>query len=180
MEKVKQRVRRLFVADYLITPDRKISNGAVLCENDHILAVGGVSGFSLDEDDLQIWRFENAYITPGFIDTHIHGAGGFDCSRPLSSPNTIAEMSRILGQRGVTGFFGTVVAAERNKMIANIAALAEAMRSELPGAEAIGINIEGPFLNPAKCGAQPLSVLSPIDLGCTCCLNFRINNYSMT
>ena len=37
----KTRIRRLYVADYLITPDHVIQNGAVLCENDKIIAVGG-------------------------------------------------------------------------------------------------------------------------------------------
>ena len=37
----KTRIRRLYVADYLITPDHIIQNGAVLCENSKIIAVGG-------------------------------------------------------------------------------------------------------------------------------------------
>ena len=38
--------RRLYVGDYLISPDQRIENGAVLCEDEQILAVGGFSGFS--------------------------------------------------------------------------------------------------------------------------------------
>ena len=160
----KKRQRRLYVADYLITPDRKIEHGAVLCENELILAVGGLSGFAMEEE-LEVLRFPGAYITPGFIDTHIHGAGGFDCSLPDESPRPIGEMSRMLGERGVTGFFATVVASERHTMVANLASLAAAVRRELPGADAIGINIEGPFINPVKCGAQDPSAIVPIDLG---------------
>ena len=160
----KKRNRRLFVAKYIVTPDRKVENGAVLCEGSKILAVGGLSAFSLEEG-IEIHRFPDAYITPGFIDTHIHGAGGFDCSSPDSSPHTIEAMSSILGQRGVTGFMATVVSDEPDKMIANIVELSSFMQRELPGADAIGINIEGPFINPEKHGAQPLEYLSRIDLG---------------
>ena len=160
----KKRLRRLYVAKYLITPERTIENGAVLCENDRILAVGGLSGFSMEEG-LQVHRFDDAYITPGFVDTHIHGAGDFDCSSPEESPNPIEAMSTILGQRGVTGFLATVVSAPPKLMIANLAKLAEMMRRDMPGAEALGINIEGPFINPAKHGAQPLEFLSQVDLG---------------
>ena len=46
----KKRIRRLYVAKYILTPERKVENGAVLCENDRILAVGGLSGFALEED----------------------------------------------------------------------------------------------------------------------------------
>lgn len=159
----KNRDRKLYVVDYLITPDECIDKGAVLCEGDRILAVGGLSGFSI-EDELQVERFENAYMTPGFIDTHIHGAGGFDSSRCLSSPCTLADMSRVLGERGVTGFFPTVVADRPEVMLKNLQDLSSAMQQEMPGAEALAIHVEGPFLNPAKCGAQLKECLQPIDI----------------
>ena len=160
----KQRVRRLYVADYLITPDRVIPNGAVLCENERIIGVGGLSGFAV-EPEIELFHFSNAYIAPGFLDTHIHGAGGCDCSRCVSSPCDLAAMSRILGERGVTGFFPTVVADTKELMLENLQQLAQAMRSPLPGADAIAINIEGPFLNTKRAGSQPHEVLCGIDTG---------------
>lgn len=159
----KNRDRRLYVVDYLITPDQRIDSGAVLCEGSRILAVGGLSGFSI-EDELKVERFSNAYMTPGFIDTHIHGAGGFDCSRAAASPCPLSEMSKVLGNRGVTGFFPTVVADTPEIMLKNLDTLSRAMRQEMPGAEALAIHVEGPFLNPAKCGAQKVDVLQPIDI----------------
>ena len=100
--------RRLYVGDYLISPDQRIENGAVLCEDEQILAVGGFSGFSMEEG-VEVIKYPNSYIVPGFIDTHIHGAGGCDCSSIVDSINGLEAMSAILGQRGVTGFFPTVV-----------------------------------------------------------------------
>lgn len=161
---MKKRVRRLFIADHLITPDHRVENGAVLCEDDRILAVGGLSAFEM-EPQLEVFRFENAYMTPGFIDTHIHGAGGFDCSSLTVSPNPIDSMSRILAERGVTSFFPTVVAAPAADMLENLSLLAAEMSRELPGAEAVGINSEGPFINPFKRGAQQEESILPIDLG---------------
>jgi N-acetylglucosamine-6-phosphate deacetylase len=158
------RIRRLFCAKKLITPEQSIANGALLAENSSILAVGGLTGFRR-EQEIEVFDFPNAYITPGFIDTHIHGAGGFDCSRAAESANPFSAMSAILGSRGVTGFFPTVVADERSRMLANLEFLASEMQRPQQGAEAIGINIEGPFLNPDKCGAQPAKYLSKIDLG---------------
>lgn len=126
---MKKRVRRLFIADHLITPDHRVENGAVLCEDDRILAVGGLSAFEM-EPQLEVFRFENAYMTPGFIDTHIHGAGGFDCSSLTVSPNPIDSMSRILAERGVTSFFPTVVAAPAADMLENLSLLAAEMSRE--------------------------------------------------
>ena len=158
------RVRKMFCARKLITPDQSISNGALLTQNDYILAVGGVSGFS-KEQGIQFFDFPNAYITPGFIDTHIHGAGGFDCSDVQHSARPLSSMCSILGSRGVTGFFPTVVADDREKMLNNLSLLVSEMKQVTSGAEPVGINIEGPFLNPDKCGAQPAKFLSPIDTG---------------
>ena len=160
----KQRVRRLYAADYLITPDRVIKHGAVLCENERIIGVGGISGFAV-EPEIELFHFENAYITPGFLDTHIHGAGGCDCSRCMTSPRDLAAMSSILGERGVTSFFPTVVADSKEQMLKNLEELSNAMRAPLPGAEAIAINVEGPFLNTKRAGSQPLEVLCGIDTG---------------
>ena len=160
----KNRDRRLYVVDYLITPDQRIDHGAVLCEGKRILAVGGLSGFSI-ESEMHVERFDNAYMTPGFIDTHIHGAGGFDCSRVSCSPCGLAAMSRVLGKRGVTGFFPTVVADKPEKMLNNLQVLSSAMQADMPGAEALAIHIEGPFLNPGKCGAQKLEYLKKVDIG---------------
>lgn len=78
-----KRVRRLYIADYLITPDHRIENGAVLCEDERILAVGGLSAFSRDPG-LEVLTFNNAYMTPGFIDTHIHGQAASTARRWIS------------------------------------------------------------------------------------------------
>ena len=148
----------------MITPDRVIPNGAVLCENERIIGVGGQSGFTL-EPEIELYHFKNAYIAPGFLDTHIHGAGGCDCSRCMSSPCDLAAMSKILGERGVTGFFPTVVADTKEFMLKNLQELSRAMQSPLPGADAIAINVEGPFLNTKRAGSQPHEVLCSIDTG---------------
>ena len=61
MKMEKKRVRRLYVADYLITPDRVIPHGAVLCENERIIGVGGFSGFSV-EPEIEIFNYENSNL----------------------------------------------------------------------------------------------------------------------
>ncbi|MCQ2378512.1 MAG: N-acetylglucosamine-6-phosphate deacetylase [Victivallaceae bacterium] len=161
-EKKKHRV--LYQADSMITPERIIENAAVLVENGKILAVGGLSGFAMD-DTFELKRFENAYITPGFIDTHIHGAGGCDCSSVATSPHSLQEMSRVLGGCGVTGFIPSVVADRPEKMLANLSALAKEIRKPMPGAEALAIHIEGPFINISRRGSQLPEALREVDLG---------------
>ncbi len=156
--------RTLFIADYLLTPDKRIDNAAVLCEADRIMALGGESSFTLEPGVEEI-RLPGAYMTPGFIDSHIHGAGGFDCSSVTLSPNPIDAMSRLLAERGVTAFIPTVVADRRERMLENLQALAALLDRPVSGAVPLGINVEGPFINPKKKGAQDADSILPIDLG---------------
>ena len=163
-ETMKKRVRRLYIMDYCLTPQKRINGSAILCENERILAIGGASAFAM-EPELEIYELTGAYATPGFIDTHIHGAGGFDASVMREDEPGLEAMSRILASRGVTGFVPTMVSLPREEMLENVARLAAMLDRTLPGAQALGIHVEGPFLNPAKRGAQDEKSMCPIDLG---------------
>ncbi len=162
--KAKTRVRRLYITDYCLTPQKRIDHSAILCQDRRILAVGGASAFSL-EPELEVYEMPNAYAMPGFIDSHIHGAGGFDASRAFSGGTGIAAMSSILAARGVTAFVPTVVSLPHQEMLENLEKLAGMMDHELPGAEPVGIHIEGPFINLRKRGAQDEHSISAVDLG---------------
>lgn len=163
MKNAHRKDRKLYVFDYILTPDR-LENSAILCEGENILAIGGVSAFDKDSV-MTVYGFENAYAASGFIDTHIHGAGGFDSSGVLQSPRTLEDMSLLLASKGVTSFVPTIVADAADKMLANLAALVDAMQRPMPGAECVGINIEGPFINRTKSGAQDLNSIVDVDLG---------------
>lgn len=162
--KPKKRIRRLYLTGYSLTPQQRINNCAVLCEDSRILAIGGASAFNL-EAELEIYDLPNAYIMPGFIDSHIHGAGGFDASRADCGESSIQSMSKLLSSRGVTGFVPTVVSLPHVNMLQKIAKLAEVIDEPMPGAEPVGIHLEGPFINPQKRGAQSSTSIVAIDLG---------------
>ena len=161
---VVKKKRTLFLAEYLLTPDKRINNAAILCESDRIVALGGESSFTRESGVEEI-HIPGAYATSGFIDSHIHGAGGFDCSSVADSPNRIDAMSRMLAERGVTAFVPTVVADQRDRMLENLHLLSTLLDQPVPGAIPVGINVEGPFINPKKKGAQDASAILPIDLG---------------
>jgi len=162
--KSKNRVRRLYLTGYSLTPQQRINQCAVLCENDHILAIGGASAFNRSPE-LEIYDLPDAYVMPGFIDTHIHGGQGFDASRATCNESSIQAMSQLLASRGITGFVPTVVSMQPEAMLRNIARLAEVITEPMPGAEPVGIHLEGPFINPRKRGAQVSGTLQAIDLG---------------
>ena len=105
-------------------------------------------------------RAKGLTVSPGLIDTHIHGIGGFATDDGSSS--SILSMSERLAEFGVTSFLPTLYAGRPEKMEKEILAVVNAMGKET-GARILGMHLEGPFLNPAKCGAQDSMALSAPD-----------------
>jgi N-acetylglucosamine-6-phosphate deacetylase len=91
-------------------------------------------------------------VIPGLIDCHTHGGigvtfGSGDASDVLNRYSTWAASG------GVTGFLCSLLAPDINTLIELVKAYVEVMQGPLPGAEALGIHLEGPFLNPERKGA---------------------------
>lgn len=56
-----------------------------------------------------------ASLLPGFIDTHIHGSGGY--STDDASPEAILKMSEFLAENGVTSFIPTINASPEPELM---------------------------------------------------------------
>ena len=102
-----------------------------------------------------------AFIAPGFIDTHIHGMGGFG-TEDISS-ESILGMSRTLVQYGVTSFNPTIYCAEKKLMLRAAEEIASAIGRE-EGARVMGIHMEGPFISPERLGAMKPDAVQPVNL----------------
>ena len=84
-------------------------------------------------------------LVPGFVELHIHGLGGVDCSDGRAE--TLSAMSRFLPRYGVTGFLPTVMTLDLDFMGGMTNLLAGGV--EQPGARILGLHMEGPFISPA-------------------------------
>jgi N-acetylglucosamine-6-phosphate deacetylase len=106
---------------------------------------------------------ELPYISPGFVDVHVHGWGGHDVMGP---PEALDGMARALLAHGVTSFLPTGV----TNPLPVLHEWADRVRAWIPaapanGAEPLGFNLEGPFLSHAKKGAHnPKLLLNPADV----------------
>ncbi|MDR2098073.1 MAG: N-acetylglucosamine-6-phosphate deacetylase [Spirochaetaceae bacterium] len=112
-------------------------------------------------NDVRLIDVNGAFIAPGFIDTHIHGCGGYgteDCST-----DSILEISRRLAQCGVSAFNPTIYPSGEENMIQAIRAIVDAMGKE-SGARIMGIHMEGPFLSPEKAGVQRPETIKAVDI----------------
>lgn len=97
---------------------------------------------------------EGKYILPGLVDIHIHGYNGVEAGE--DTENSVPVMAEGVIKNGVTSFLPTtmtVAMEDIEKSLTAIRGLKEKSK-EWNGAEVIGANVEGPFINPSKKGAQ--------------------------
>ena len=95
------------------------------------------------------------YVTPGFVDIHIHGAAGSDfCDGMDGSDKYVRAMQKYLGSQGVTSFLGTTMAFSEEILNRIFDTARPIFGQEGYGAVLRGVNMEGPFFNKAKKGAQ--------------------------
>ena len=103
-------------------------------------------------------------IIPGFVDTHIHGCFGYDISD--GDVDGIIEIAKLLPRFGVTSFCPTTMTMDEDSIFKSLSAVDKAVKelenAHYPHARILGVHLEGPFLSPAKSGAQGKdSLLTP-------------------
>ncbi|MDR2731517.1 MAG: N-acetylglucosamine-6-phosphate deacetylase [Treponema sp.] len=140
---------------------------AVLVEDGVISDVFSQKRFEKKQfnNDIVLIDTGGAYIAPGFIDTHIHGFGGYgtEDSGVRAGTEAMFAMSRLLAQRGVTAFNPTLYPGEPEQMLRAVREIASAMGRE-EGARIMGLHLEGPFISPNRLGVQRLETVRPVDL----------------
>lgn len=136
---------------------------AVYLKGDKIADVYNESRFKQKKFAPKVKLFDvgGAYVAPGFIDTHIHGVGGY--STDDGDYRAILHMSEILPRYGVTSFIPTIGAAPEADLLKRMKAVLKAMGKE-KGARILGMHLEGPFLAPEKIGGQQKDGISPVDM----------------
>ena len=96
---------------------------------------------------------EDHYVLPGFVDLHVHGAGGKDT---MEAGDAIEVIARMHAQHGTTSLLATTMTAPTADLEKALRALSSICNNRLPGtARVLGVHLEGPYINPEKLGAQP-------------------------
>jgi len=94
---------------------------------------------------------------PGFIDVHIHGAGGRDVMEGTEQAMSI--VAGTLARHGTTSFLATTVTASPDDTCRSVEGIARYITQQFgalqPKAEVLGIHYEGPFINNVRRGVHP-------------------------
>ena len=110
-----------------------------------------LSGQPIDEE--RIRDGAHPIVLPGFIDSHVHGGGGSDT---MQGGDSIERIARLHVRHGTTGLLATTMTAPLSELEYAMTALGAACARRTPGAaRVLGVHLEGPYINPAKLGAQP-------------------------
>lgn len=133
----------------------KIENGSLLIEDGKIKKINPTN---FDSDN--ILDANGLYISPGFIDVHIHGAGGYDTmDGTVDALNTIAKT---IVKHGTTSFTPTTMTVSTKAIQKSMRVIKQLKEEGTDGANILGAHLEGPFVSPEAIGAQnPNYLLAP-------------------
>ena len=120
---------------------------------------------NLEGDLDEVIDGQGGYAIPGLIDLHFHGCKGYDfCDGTKEAIAEIAKYEASIGVTAIAPATMTLSVEELERILAVAASYKkEAEVSGTQGADLIGINMEGPFISPAKKGAQDERNIIPCD-----------------
>lgn len=147
----------------LLSGFSRMESCAVLIEDGKIADVFRQRRFAERRFDPSVKLIDagRAFISPGLIDTHIHGFMGHGTED--ASPDSILAMSEDLAGYGVTAFNPTLYSSNEGAFFKAIKAITAAMGKET-GAKIMGLHLEGPFVSPEKAGAQRIETIHSADI----------------
>jgi len=151
-------VRTALVNGRILSGERIVSGRTVL------ISAGRIEDVVLSDDprcrDAVNVDLQGQILLPGFIDVQVNGGGGvlFNDDPSLESIRAIGSAHR---RFGTTGFLPTLISDDLDTIGQAIAAVQASLNAHLPGA--LGIHIEGPFLNWARRGVHDPKHLRRLD-----------------
>ncbi|MFO1440938.1 MAG: N-acetylglucosamine-6-phosphate deacetylase [Verrucomicrobiaceae bacterium] len=144
--------RLLFSNVTAILPDRLIEDAWVLCENGKIVSISKRKPKVTAET--QVVDGRGGYLSPGFIDIHVHGGDGADFMDGTADAVRIA--CRAHARHGTTTIFPTTTTGSPEQIHAMLDAVkaVQAERSVQTGARIVGVHLYGPFFAEDKVGCH--------------------------
>ena len=146
----------------VFTEDKKFTDGGIVINNGPIEQVYTEGNRPQTEDE--ILDGKGMYAIPGLIDLHFHGCKGDDfCDGSRDAIARIAEYEASVGVTAIAPATMTLPVEELEQILRVAAEYKKGPHSKKE-ADFVGINMEGPFISPAKKGAQDERNIIPCDV----------------
>ena len=136
----------------IITPSKILKDHSIIIENNRIV---GIMPSNTTIDECQSISANGLYVSPGFIDLHVHGGNGSDFMD--ATAEDIRKIIRYHTQGGTTGLLATTASESHLNIMDAIQALDQI--HPVTGAKLLGIHIEGPYFNYNKKGCHLASAI---------------------
>ena len=146
----------------LILPDERgrftAQTEHILCYDERITRIVPAAEFrSADVDE--VIDAAGAYVAPGFVNVHIHGCDGADTMD--EDADALGKIAAFQARTGVTSFLPTTMTCAYDAVERALVRIRRAMTEQPHGARILGSHMEGPFISPAKKGAQDEQYILP-------------------
>lgn len=151
-------------ASRILTPQEEIDDGIIVVEGSRVIAVG-------HRDEVRVPAGAVDYVAtgmtvvPGFVDVHMHGAGGHDVME--GNARALDRIATTVARFGTTSFVATTVTAPAEETCKSLQGIARYIRSREKNdgepklsAEILGIHLEGPFVSKARRGVHPVDAIA--------------------
>lgn len=132
----------------IFTQDNRFVKGSVVVENGRFVNIAEQPEHT--GEVMEVIEAKGLYMIPGLVDIHFHGCMGADmCDGTKEALDVITQYEASVGVTSVCPATMTIPKDELSAVMKNAGAYAYH-----GGAHLVGINMEGPFISPAKKGAQ--------------------------
>ena len=164
---------RARIAGSVLLPGGRLARALVHVDEGHIVEVehdpppAQIRALRRDASGTVVLS-DDEVLAPAFIDVHCHGAGGGDV---LGGPAALERMAAALLRHGVGSVVATVSTAPITQLM-SVARMLDGFHrgaghdvERTPGADVLGLHLEGPVLSPIRSGGHdPAAFAQPVDL----------------
>jgi N-acetylglucosamine-6-phosphate deacetylase len=133
----------------ILTPYRMIRGGTVVISEGKIVEV---KEGNIEVPDAEQIDAGGKYISPGFMDIHVHGGGGHDFMD--GTVEAFLKIAETHARHGTTSMLPTTLTSVKEELFHTLDTYKQANEENTSGAQFLGVHLEGPYFAMEQRGAQ--------------------------